>query len=44
MTVTFLVVCVVQNHDLDPPLNIIKNMFSLKINKNLSLEKCVYLL
>ena len=39
-----LLVCIVQIHDVDSPLYIIKNMFSLKINKNLPLEKCVYLL
>ena len=38
-----LLVCIVQNHDADSPLYIIKNMFSLKINKKLPLEKCVYL-
>ena len=39
-----LLVCIVQNHDANSPLYIIKNMFSLKINKKLPLEKCVYLL
>ena len=39
-----LLVCIVQIHDVDSPLTIIKNMFSLKINKKLPLEKCVYLL
>ena len=39
-----LLVCVIQNHDADSPLNIIKNRFSLKINKKFPLEKCVYLL
>ena len=38
-----LLVCIVQNHDMDLPLYIVKNMFSLKINKKLPLEKCVYL-
>ena len=39
-----LIVCIFQNHDTDSPLYIIKNMFSLNINKKLPLEKCVYLL
>ena len=39
-----LLVCIVQNHDADSPLYIIKNTISLKINKKLPLEKCVYLL
>ena len=34
-----LLVCIVQNHDVDSPLYSIKNMFSLKINKKLPLEK-----
>ena len=34
-----LFVCIVQNHDAYSPLSIIKNMFSLKINKKLLLEK-----
>ena len=38
-----LFVCIVQNHDADSPLYIIKTMFSLEINKKLPLEKCVYL-
>ena len=39
-----LLVCLVRNHDADSPLFIIKNMFSLKINMKLPLEKCAYLL
>ena len=39
-----LLACIVPNHDVDSPLYIIKNMFSLQINKKLTLEKCVYLL
>ena len=39
-----LLVCIVQNHDAHSPLYIIKNIFSLKKNKKLPLEKCVYLL
>ena len=39
-----LLVCLVQNHDADWPLYIIKNMFSLKINKKLPLEKYVNVL
>ena len=39
-----LLVCIVQNHDADSPLYIIKNMISLKINMKLPLEKFVYLL
>ena len=33
-----LLVCIVQNHDADSPLYIIKNMFSLKTDKKLPLE------
>ena len=42
-----LLLCIVQNHDVDSQLYIIENMFSLKINiiiKKLMLEKCAYLL
>ena len=39
-----LLVCVVLNHDVDSSLYIIKNIFSLKINEKLPLEKCVCLL
>ena len=39
-----LLVCIVQNHDADSPLYIIKSMFSLKIDKKLPLEKRIYLL
>ena len=38
-----LLACIVQNYDADLPLYFIKNVFSLKINKKLPLEKCVYL-
>ena len=41
--IDLLLACIVQNHDADSPLYIIKNVFSLKINKKLPLEKCVYL-
>ena len=39
-----LLVCVVVNHDEDSSLYIIKMIFSLKINENARLEKCVCLL
>ena len=39
-----LLLCIVQNHDADSPLYIIKNMFSLKIIKKLTFEKDDYML
>ena len=37
-------VCIVQNHDADSPLYIIKNDIFMKVNEKLPLEKYVYLL
>ena len=36
-----LLICIVQNHDADSPLSIIKITFSLNINKKLLLEMCL---
>ena len=38
-----LIVCIVQNHDADSPLYIIKKYVFIE-HKKLPLEKCVYLL